>query len=75
MQCNIDQRGRRLRAIAGVVTVAGGITLLALAAWGIGLGWVMLAAGAVMLAAGAFMIYEARRGWCALRAMGIKTPL
>jgi len=24
---------------------------------------------------GAFAIFEARAGWCALRAMGIKTPL
>jgi hypothetical protein len=35
---------------------------------------VTFAAGAAMLG-GAFAIFEARAGWCALRAMGIKTPL
>ncbi|HET9929795.1 MAG TPA: hypothetical protein VFQ35_03875 [Polyangiaceae bacterium] len=28
-----------------------------------------------LLASGAFAIFEARKGWCAVRALGIKTPV
>lgn len=31
--------------------------------------------GAVLLAAGVFVLFEALRGWCALRACGIRTKL
>jgi hypothetical protein len=31
--------------------------------------------GAVLLASGAFVLFESLRGWCALRACGIKTKL
>lgn len=72
MQCNIDARGKRIRLIAGLVTIGIGVALLL--AWALPtatiLAWVV-ALGA--LAGGAFMIFEARSGWCALRAMGFKT--
>jgi len=31
--------------------------------------------GVTLAAAGAFVLFEALRGWCALRACGIKTRL
>jgi hypothetical protein len=34
----------------------------------------MLITGIVLCITGPFMIFEAAHGWCALRAMGIKTP-
>lgn len=72
--CNIDARGKRLRLL-------GGLALLALAAvlafaWALPTGslvaWIVSVA---TLLSGAFMVYEARAGWCALRAMGVKTPV
>ena len=75
MQCNIDARGKAARLRAGIVSVllAGG---LAIVAWldllGTSLAW--WAAGA-LLAMGAFAIFEARAGWCVVRAMGFRTRL
>ena len=64
-----------MRAIwgAGLLLAAG---VLAILAW-VGLGpvrlWVALS---VLLAlGGVFALFEARRGWCAVRALGIKTPM
>ena len=71
--CNIDQRGRKVRFVGGVLFDGCGAALLV---WGALTGGVGLAvAGMVLSLAGGFMIFEAARGWCALRAMGIKTPL
>lgn len=36
------------------------------------LAWVVTASCA---AAGIFGLYEARKGWCAVRAMGFRTPI
>ena len=69
---NIDERGRRYRGIAGSVCVGAAIGVaLTCRPWSTGcvIAVVSLAVG------GLFMIFEARRGWCALRACGIKTPL
>ena len=35
----------------------------------------MLIAGIFLCVTGSFMIFEGARGWCALRAIGIKTPM
>ena len=74
MQCNIDARGKRMRLIGGLVTLSIGIVLLV--AWAVPTqsraAWAVAAAP---LAGGAFMVFEARAGWCALRAMGFKTPV
>jgi hypothetical protein len=73
MQCNIDAFGKRIRLISGLVVtgiglVVGGLTAAGvLPAWG---WWPTLG----LLLGGGFMIFEARAGWCAVRAMGVKTP-
>jgi hypothetical protein len=65
--CNIDARGKRARLIAGLSLVAWAGVLCAIWALPVGgpLPWTV--AGAC-LASGAFLIYEARTGWCAVRA-------
>ena len=72
MQCNIDARGKRVRLINGIVTLVIGIVLLF--AWALRTGtsaaWVT---SITVLFCAAFMIFEARAGWCAVRAMGFKT--
>jgi uncharacterized membrane protein HdeD (DUF308 family) len=74
LQCNIDARGKRLRLINGIVTLIIGVVLIF--AWaiprGTALSWTIAIA---CLIGGAFMIFEARAGWCAIRAMGFRTPL
>ncbi len=67
MKCNIDRRGRLLRAILGLLLLGGGIYLVVWtdhAFWGTG-----------AIAAGAFGLFEAIKGWCAVRALGLDTPL
>ncbi len=60
---NIENKGRLLRGIAAVALLIGGIVALPFS----------LILGVVLLASGAFVLFEALRGWCALRACGIKT--
>ena len=73
LRCNIDARGKRFRLLGGVVTLLVGAALLV---WAIRTGgvlaWCVTAACAL---AGSFMVFEARAGWCALRAMGFGTPI
>ena len=75
MECNIDQKGRLARLYTGIFAIAVGIAL-ALLTYLSGipatLGWIAVA-GSVF--GGAFAIFEARKGWCIVRAVGIKTPL
>ncbi len=60
----------------GKITEATVIGVVLLLAWAIrSEGWVAWATTIAVLAGGAFMIFEARAGWCAIRAMGIKTPI
>jgi len=75
VQCNIDERGRAVRLVGGIITLLGGIVLaiLSMAKFVEGdLGWL---ASIAMILGGAFAIFEARKGWCIIRALGIKTPL
>jgi hypothetical protein len=62
---NIGTKGRWVRGLAAVA-------LLAAAGFGF---TVSLWLGVGLLALGAFVLFEALRGWCALRACGIKTRL
>ncbi len=71
MTCNIDKRGRRIRALAGallVLIVAVWLALAPEAHWAVHLLRAALALG------GAFAVFEGLVGWCAIRAMGVKTP-
>jgi cell division protein FtsW (lipid II flippase) len=49
------------------------LILAGLAFWS-GIWWIWIVAG-VCAAAGGFALYEARKKWCVVRAMGFKTPL
>ncbi len=62
---NIDRRGRIVRAVWGVALILAGVLLWRRS------NWVCLA----LVAAGGFGLYEAFRGWCLMRACGIKTKL
>ena len=74
LQCNIDSRGKRARLTWGLLCVAAGVTMLLL--WALPTGSILAWAVTLLaLVGGAFAVFEARAGWCALRAMGIRTPL
>jgi hypothetical protein len=71
--CNIDKRGRMLRLVVGAILETVGITLGVL--WFVeqGPSWLIWPAAATWLA-GMFVIFEALVGWCAVRALGFRTP-
>ena len=74
LTCNIDSRGKLARLIWGLLLLALGAVLLF--AWALrgGSVWAWVVTAACLLG-GAFAVFEARAGWCALRAMGVKTPV
>jgi hypothetical protein len=74
LACNIDQRGRKARLIGGVLVDLCGVALI-LASVLSANSSAMIAVGIFLSVAGSFMIFEGARGWCALRVMGIKTPM
>ena len=62
---NLERKGRIVRASGGAALLLAGILV-----------WPSsLCAGIVLLTSGTFMLFEALRGWCLLRACGIKTKL
>ena len=72
--CNIDAKGKRVRLIGGFMVLDIAI-VLTFAVWMTWLPtWVLIPAVAALLS-GIFMMYEGWAGWCAVRAMGIKTPI
>ncbi|MBM3848278.1 MAG: DUF2892 domain-containing protein [Verrucomicrobia bacterium] len=60
---NIDSKGRLIRAIGALALLTGGGFAFLYSTW----------LGLVLIASGLFVGFEALRGWCALRACGIKT--
>ena len=75
MECNIDQKGRLARLYTGIIAIVFGIALALMTYLSVipaTLGWLAVA-GSIF--GGAFAIFEARKGWCIVRAVGIKTPL
>ena len=73
-KCNIDRRGRLARLIYGILATVLGVVLLF--TWALGSGSVIRWAVSVSLVvAGVFAVFEATVGWCAVRAIGIKTPI
>ena len=75
LTCNIDRRGRRLRIITGAVVGVCGVAVILFSRiehpHSIGI----LILGILLSIAGASMIFEGLRGWCVLRAMGMKTRI
>jgi hypothetical protein len=74
LTCNIDARGKRTRLISGILQLIVAVCVAALWAWptGFRLAWIIASALAI---GGAFTVFEARAGWCVLRAMGMKTRI
>lgn len=73
LQCNIDARGRSMRTKIGVVLLA--LSAAAALVWALPSGapaaWVVAGALAVF---GVFSLVQAKLGWCAARAAGIRVP-
>lgn len=62
---NLERTGRIVRAITGLCLAVGGIVSLFFIWW----------LGLILIASGAFVLFEALRGWCIMRACGLKTRL
>lgn len=62
---NLNASGRRARGVIGAIVLIAGIIA---ADWTL---WICLP----LVVAGLFAIFEAVRGWCLLRACGIRTKL
>lgn len=62
---NLDNRGRLARGLTALALGVGGILDWRVSPW----------LGLVLLVAALFVTFEALRGWCVLRACGIKTRL
>ena len=62
---NITTAGRLLRGVIGLILLAGGLYALTEIRW----------LGVILLLSAGFVLFEAIRGWCGLRACGIKTRL
>ena len=70
--CNIDRKGRVARAIYGVLILLAGVLWLLFSwppAW-----WEWALAGLLILG-GVFALIEAKLSWCAIRALGFRTPM
>ena len=61
--------------ISGVLTGVVGMALAVCAAVGILVGWWWWVVAVCCLAAAGFQVFEARKGWCVMRAIGVKTPM
>jgi hypothetical protein len=62
---NINHRGRIARGVIGSVCLIAGIIVVDY----------VLRLGLVLVAAGLFAIFESLRGWCLVRACGLKTKV
>ena len=60
---NLDHHGRIARGVIGALCLIAGIVVVDYKFW----------LGIVLVAAGLFAIFESIRGWCLVRACGIKT--
>jgi hypothetical protein len=74
LTCNIDARGKAVRLRIGIVLALAGLSLLGLSLFG-GVGPWPYFVSLSLLASGGFSIFEARAGWCVVRAIGWKTPI
>ncbi|MCA9291626.1 MAG: hypothetical protein KDA25_10905 [Phycisphaerales bacterium] len=75
MACNIDARGRVVRLVTGLVTLALGVVAM-LVAWLAAWDHVAITVGGIVLCVfGAFGVIQGWAGWCAVRALGFRTRL
>jgi hypothetical protein len=75
LTCNIGAAGKAFRLKIGIALVSGGITLGLMMVFGVlssPIFW-LLVTGSIF--GGAFSMWEARAGWCVVRAMGIRTSI
>ena len=75
MECNIDARGRAHRFKLGVFALSVALVLslvIIIGAFSSPYWW---AVAAMIASGGGFAIFEARAGWCVIRAMGFKTRI
>ncbi len=75
MQCNIGAKGKAVRLKMGIMALVFATLLAAVVLTGVldsVLWWYAVAAIAF---GGAFSVFEARAGWCVIRAMGFKTQI
>ena len=73
-ECNIDAAGKAARLRVGILACLGGLLLAAITAVGIvpSIAWWGVVGSIV---GGSFAMWEARAGWCVVRALGFKTPV
>tara|TARA_B100001996_G_C18474928_1_gene521489 strand:- start:375 stop:608 length:234 start_codon:yes stop_codon:yes gene_type:complete len=72
--CNIGSKGKLFRLIIGLLLVSVGIVLVSLFNYDVLISYTALTIGLMSIMGGLFAIWEAREGWCVVRAIGIKTP-
>lgn len=60
---NIDGRGRLIRGVLGIMFVIGAVLVWQYNAW----------ASLFLGLSAAFCLFEAFRGWCVMRACGVRT--
>ncbi len=71
MQCNIDAKGKAVRLVIGLATMIAGIVILGI----FGTDPLPLGIASGCLLGGGFAVFEGWSGWCAVRALGFKTPV
>lgn len=64
MTTNIEKGGRAIRGGLALIFLLAAALLFSESGW----------LAALFLIAGLFTLFEAARGWCAVRACGFKTP-
>ena len=73
MRCNIDAKGKAVRLWVGLsLILASGVCALLTAASVLPSDWAWWLVAA-LAAVGLMGVFEARAGWCVVRAMGMKT--
>ena len=75
MECNIGAKGKAARLRLGLMALAGALALALVILGGFVEGTIWWYAVGATAFGGLFAIWEARAGWCIVRAMGFKTPL
>ena len=73
-ECNIDAKGKLFRFIIGIFSILAGIVMISLFNFNMFISKELFVIGIFSIVGGLFAIWEAREGWCIVRAIGIKTP-